>query len=361
MRVIASGIAGTRSEGGAGARHVAVDPLEGIARLERQPPREQLVERDAEGIQVGPAVDRAVHPPRLLGRHVRQRPLDELGGPRGLELARQARREPEVGELHVQRRGVDEDMFPAKMRALLVRVGIDQAAGGWNAPVDPDTLDFVYVPIPESAKRRFTPGLATTYAGLECALAGFRARFANASGAVLPEALAHRNTHLDPDFDRLTYGDVGLRRGRALCSFERGDLVVFFAGLRPIRPCAQRLLYALIGVFRVASVARAGDVPRARWGDNAHTRRRDFATTDVIVTGDRVASGRLRRCIPIGEFRERAYRVRTDLLESWGGISARDGYIQRSAVPPSFNDPGRFLRWLEAQSPELGAANNPQA
>ncbi len=252
-------------------------------------------------------------------------------------------------------------MLLAKMRALLVRVGIDQTAGGWNAPVDPDTLDFVYVPIPEDAKQRFNPGLATTYAGLGRALASFRSRIAGAAGAALPEELVHRNTHLDPDFDQLTYGDVGLRRGRALCSFERGDLVVFFAGLRPIRPCAHRLLYALIGVFRIASVARAGDVPRARWGKNAHTRRRDFAATDVIVTGDRTASGRLRRCIPIGEFRDRAYRVRTDLLESWGGISARDGYIQRSAVPPSFKDPDRFLRWLDAQKPEVVAGNNPLA
>jgi hypothetical protein len=30
------------------------------------------------------------------------------------------------------------------MRAYLVRIGIDQAFGGWNAPVDPRTNEYVY-------------------------------------------------------------------------------------------------------------------------------------------------------------------------------------------------------------------------
>ncbi len=34
------------------------------------------------------------------------------------------------------------------MKALLVRIGVDQAFGGWNAPVNPDTGEFLYVPIP---------------------------------------------------------------------------------------------------------------------------------------------------------------------------------------------------------------------
>jgi hypothetical protein len=38
------------------------------------------------------------------------------------------------------------------MRATLVRIGIDQAYGAWNAPMDPETNDFVYVPIPEGPK-----------------------------------------------------------------------------------------------------------------------------------------------------------------------------------------------------------------
>lgn len=246
------------------------------------------------------------------------------------------------------------------MRALLVRVGVDQGSGGWNAPVDPESLEFVYVPIPEAKTQRLGPGLATTYAQVEPALAAFSGRdFPDGAGVPLPRHLESRATHLDPDFDRLTYGDVGLRRGRALCEFEPGDVVVFFAGLRPVRPCAHRLLYAIIGLYRVAEIVRCGDVPRARWAENAHTRRKDFTPTDVIVRAHRSGSGRLRRCIPVGEYRNNAYRVRRDLLDVWGGLSARDGYIQRSAVPPRFIAPEKFMSWFVRQEPELVASNNP--
>src|SRR5438132_9596552 len=79
------------------------------------------------------------------------------------------------------------------MRGILVRVGIDQAFGGWNAPVDPVSLEFAYVPIPDGPQR---PGLETTYSAIMPALA----RFDRIS---LPAALKDRATHLDPDFERL--------------------------------------------------------------------------------------------------------------------------------------------------------------
>src|SRR3954468_20631761 len=46
------------------------------------------------------------------------------------------------------------------MRGILVRVGTDQAFGGWNAPVDPGSGEFAYVPIPDGTQRR---GLETSY------------------------------------------------------------------------------------------------------------------------------------------------------------------------------------------------------
>ncbi len=70
------------------------------------------------------------------------------------------------------------------------------------------------------------------------------------------------------------------------------------------------------------------------------------------------SSGRLQRCLPIGEYRDRAYRVRRDLLEEWGGLSVKDGYLQRSARLPRFLDPHRFMGWLESQRPVLMQANN---
>jgi hypothetical protein len=245
------------------------------------------------------------------------------------------------------------------VRAALVRVGIDLAYGGWNAPVDPRTNEFVYVPIPEGPERPQRPALTTTYASVEPSLRRFAASRPDVPSPLvsLPRALARVRTHLDPDFDELTYGDDGERRGRAIASFERGDLIAFYAGLRPVAPCPHRLLYALVGLYRVAAVARAATFPPARWHENAHLRRVAVRPTDVIVHADPCGSGRLRRCLPVGEFREGAYRVRRDLLDLWGGLSCKDGFVQRSAVPPLFRDPSRFVAWLEAQEPELVAAN----
>lgn len=235
------------------------------------------------------------------------------------------------------------------MRGLLVRVGVDQAYGGWNAPVDPDTLDFAYVPIPDGAQH---PELATPYTSIVGAVARF-------PSVQLPAELLGRAMHLDPDFGSLTYGDNGLGRGAGAAELSRGDFIAFYASLRPTKPTAERLMYALIGFFSVHEVAWAKTVPPSRWGENAHTRRLKHSESDVIVRAEPKASGRLRRCIPIGEWRNRSYRVRTDLLERWGHLSCRDGFIQRSAVPPSFLEPTLFLEWFEAQRPELVAANNP--
>lgn len=245
------------------------------------------------------------------------------------------------------------------MRATLVRIGIDQAYGGWNAPVDPETNEFVYVPIPEGSKVAQHPTLATTYSTILPALAEFAAARPSVAQQLvsLPAVLENAATHLDPDFDQLTYGDNGERRGKEITTFERGDVLVFYAGLRPVTPCPHRLLYALVGLYRVASVSRVSDFPKSRWNENAHLRRLNARPTDVVVHGDQGRSGRLRRCIPVGEFRSGAYRVRPDLLAAWGGLSCKDGFIQRSAVPPRFTDPLRFLAWFERTGAECLAAN----
>jgi len=38
---------------------------------------------------------------------------------------------------------------------------------------------------------------------------------------------------------------------------------------------------------------------------------------DIVVRAKSGVSGRLTQCIPIGEWRDRAYRVRKDLLKTW--------------------------------------------
>ena len=236
------------------------------------------------------------------------------------------------------------------MNSLLVRVGADLSAGGgsWNGPVDSGTGDFLYVSIPET--RPVHRGMEKPYLKLQPALSEF--------GVRLPDHLKLQHMHLDPDFEHLTYGDRGERAKQLNSNLQAGDFVCFYAGLKDVHT-SKWLVYAIIGVFIIAEIVPATCIP---WSDreiNAHSRRiLEPTATDVIVRGHQGVSGRLKRCLPIGEYRDRAYRVRKDLLESSGGLSVRDGYIQRSARLPRFLEPARFLAWLKKQNPSLMQANN---
>lgn len=245
------------------------------------------------------------------------------------------------------------------MRAFLIRVGVDHAYGGWNAPMDPLSHEFVYVPIPESRPMR--AALATPYSEVEPALGRFADTHPTATvrSVRLPSNLTGAKMHLDPDFGHLTYGDGGKRRGKPLLDLGPADVVAFYAGLRPVAPCEHRLVYALVGLYRVQEVVRLESVAEPLWSQNAHTRCLEHEPTDVIVRAQPGSSGRLRRCIPIGEYRDGAYRVTRPVLDAWGGLSCRDGYLQRSAVLPAFSDARRFFQWFERQDPELVSANNP--
>jgi len=246
------------------------------------------------------------------------------------------------------------------MKGTLVRVGIDQTYGHWNAPVDPVSCQFVYVPIPEDPDVQMHPGLGRSFTQVLPALDGFCARHkCNVDYDLnFPYSLVGSYVHLDPDFGELTYGDVGNRRGAGIAKMRNGDLLAFYAGLRPIRECEHKLIYALVGLYVVDEVVLADDVPRARWSENAHTRRVKRGTMDIVVRAKQSVSGRLERCIPIGEWRNNAYRVRRSILDEWGGLSVKDGYIQRSAVPPSFIEPERFYRWFLNQEVRLCQRNN---
>jgi hypothetical protein len=234
------------------------------------------------------------------------------------------------------------------MNGLLVRVGIDSTDGGWNAPTRLATREFAYITITDSKPMR--GGMARHYDEFIPVLKRF--------GQPLPPELIGTPTHLDPDFDQLTYGDQG-QRGKRIASFlAKGDLLAFFAGLRPIDGPARPLVYALIGLYAVEEIVPATAVPKSQWAENAHTRRVP-GDDDIIVRAKPGASGRLRHCIPIGEWRDQAYRVQNDLLDAWGGLDIKGGYIRRSARLPAFNDAVKYYQWFQAQKPELVADNNP--
>jgi hypothetical protein len=239
------------------------------------------------------------------------------------------------------------------MKAYLVRVGIDltSESGNWVAPVDPLTHRFAYVPILENETNGRKPvrtGYGTTYDEFKAVCESL--------GKRLPQRLLKRYSHLDPDFEYLTYGDENWR-GKPLLGLESGDILAFYAALRPIRPFIDKLTYALIGLFIVDRVILAEAIPEADWRKNAHTRREPDAT-DIVVFGKERLSGRLERCIPIGQWRDGAYRVTQELLHEWGGLSVRNGWIQRSAVLPQFRAPQKFYDWFRKQKVRLVPKNN---
>ena len=234
------------------------------------------------------------------------------------------------------------------MRALLVRVGADctDAGGRWNGPVDSTTGAFAYVPIPEPEP--LAAGLETPFGRWTHAVARF--------GVELPPALRDRTAHADPDFGHLTYGDRRERGRQIEAKLGAGDLLVFYAGLRDVHD--GRLVYGLIGLLSVAEIVRARNLAPERRAENAHTRRAEIGETDIVVFGRAGASGRFHRCVPFAEYRSGAYRVREEVLDRWGGLGVRDGYVQRSARLPELTDPPRFLAWLDGQGVELAARDN---
>jgi len=251
--------------------------------------------------------------------------------------------------------------MPSPTNAVLIRVGIDHAYGQWNAPADPQSREFVFVPIPENdTKLKFHGNGGRFYDEVIPYLRQFVERFGYDLESDLrfpSEVLLQGPMHLDPDFEDLTYGNKANRKSSIFRKLVEGDLLVFYAGMRSMRRKDTRLIYGIIGLLVVDEVLDVDRIPKKRWQQNAHTRKIKRGKDDIVVWGKRGLSGRLSQFIPIGDYRDRAYRVRSNLLETWGDLSVRNGYIQRSAVPPTFRDPKRFYKWFLKQGISLIETN----
>lgn len=233
------------------------------------------------------------------------------------------------------------------MKGALVRVGIDQAYGKWNAPVNSKTNDYIYVPIPENEKTEFKEGLETQYKQIITNLLSFCLKHQVDLYTDLKFPLnSNEKTHLDPDFDFLTYGDNGIRRGSRIAKMEKGDFIVFYGSFQSINKFQNRLIYALMGIFYIEEIIWTKNTSEKSFKENAHTRKKEISHNDIVVRAIPGVSGRFEKIIPIGEWRDNAYRVTRNLLDEWGGLTVKNGFIQRSAVPPLFVNPNRFLSWL---------------
>lgn len=246
------------------------------------------------------------------------------------------------------------------MKGVLVRVGIDQKYGHWNSPADEATKRFIYVPIREEEPQH--PGCERHYKQLIPHLSQFASDYNLDLWRDLkfPAGLEKKRMHLDPDFNYLTYGDNGERRGRKLGELEENDLVVFYAAFNSVHLLflAKSLIYAIIGLFVVEEVVSVNEVPEERRDENAHTRINP-REVDIIVRGKAGQSGRCKKFLPMGEYRDNAYRVKKDILDDWGGLCVKNGYIQISGTLFRFCDAEKFYRWFQEQGVNLVQSNNP--
>lgn len=235
-------------------------------------------------------------------------------------------------------------------KGLLMRVGIDKTFGQYNAPINPETNDYLYMPIPED-RHKFKANMTTSYSDIaprfrEWAVDnGFKADF--------PDHLQQRNCHLDPDFSCLTYGDQGTGRGNRVKQLAKGDFLAFFASFKPIKPCSHTLIYAIFGIMVIEKVVKVSDLSDEDFSRNAHSRISDMNSEHLVVFAQPEKSGRFENAIPIGELRNSAYRVTNETLGAWGGLKVKDGFIQRSVCPPWFSNASQFSKWLQTHRPRL--------
>ena len=240
-------------------------------------------------------------------------------------------------------------------KGLLMRVGIDQTCGEYNAPINPFTNDYIYLPIPQG-EDVFMPGMETLFVDI---LRPFESWCQQNGTAIefLPEEQLNKGCHLDPDFDSSTYGDQETGRGLRVGDLRKDDFLAFFASFKPIAPCDHNLIYALYGIMVVDKVERVADITENEFHKNAHTRVAEKNPDHWVVFANPSLSGRFSSAIPIGEFRNRSYRVKKEILDEWGDIGVKDGFIQRSVCPPWFTKPEQFLKWLESKQVKLINSN----
>ncbi len=183
-------------------------------------------------------------------------------------------------------------------RMLLLRVGMDLGYGGLS-PLFPDG-NFEYVPIPDNPKKTSSRTL-------------FFSQITARSGGTIDQFVPVRYrggpAHFDPEFESFTYGDPTRNKRQQLLRLTCGDILVFYAGLRPPQQPNGSRLY-MIGYFTVKEVydvTAVGPWPPSSlqhlWAD-AHFRRKTCDPGLVVVQGLPQSSRLLRIAVPLSDERQ---------------------------------------------------------
>jgi hypothetical protein len=220
---------------------------------------------------------------------------------------------------------------------LLLRIGMDLGFGGLG-PLFPDGT-FEYVPIPDDPSRISERSLF--FRDIPARSGGSVARFVPARHKESP-------AHYDPEFDTFTYGDPTRNKRRQLLRLGKGDMLVFYAGLRPPEETRGSKLYIIgyLTILRAHAVTRLSPWPPPEFQHllaNAHLRRNDGDQDLVVAEGDPTTSRLLEQAIPLSDGQQSVLPEMTELL----GLS---GSVKRAGagrwVPEGHVE--RVFRWLRS-------------
>jgi len=261
--------------------------------------------------------------------------------------------EPPVGHKHRQHRSdytwhKDIDLWRPpnrkRRRRALLRVGIDSGCGGMQGPLFRDG-SFEFVPIPDDRKLDDrTYGKTTGRKGkalVEYFPTRRQARYAN------------QPIHVDPEFETYTYGDPTPPK-KGLRHLERGDLLVFYAGLEGFDFASAPALY-IIGYFEVtlAGLATSFSVAEiaTHFASNFHVRHRGlFAqqSNDLVLVKGSKGSRLLTKAHLLSETvtadsKPPVKKMTAKMRQTFGDFGGRHSF-QRSPT-----------RWVEADFVEAAA------
>jgi len=227
-------------------------------------------------------------------------------------------------------------------KAMLLRVGIDKSSDGVLGPIFSDG-SFEYIPLSEKDDKTIEKRTYTD-------LIGFKGKLSK----YLPDNVAIRRVHMDPEFINFTYGDEG-RKAIYLRKLNHDDILVFYAGLKPFEVEKYPEALYIIGYFTIKDIIDFKNnkneiytirAIRKQYPHNSHPKRSD--TNDmVLVVGDPEKSKLLDKAIPISQKKlnkiGRNYHAVSPEMEKLLGIK---GSIQRS-IPPRFIIDGKKLKNLK--------------
>tara|TARA_Y100000590_G_C15741443_1_gene1020411 strand:+ start:4029 stop:5330 length:1302 start_codon:yes stop_codon:yes gene_type:complete len=183
------------------------------------------------------------------------------------------------------------------MKALLLRVGLDKGSGGALGPINENGL-FEFICIPENKRTSIPNFYNNTYAKHSKRLLS---EFVPSKTKALP-------MHLDPEFESFSYGEPTHPKIDQLLKLDRGDLLVFYAGLQPSSIVDELSRVFVVGYLVVDKVTYLENLDpkeypalRHKLGNNAHLYREEPDRELVIVSGNKKESRLLDKALPLSD------------------------------------------------------------